>query len=128
MKTTVRALVFALLLPVVSSAQVQDSINGGWAAATPEGAEQSPVQLSLTEGENGALSGSVILPGGVELSVQEGTIAAAMVQFKTAQQDGGKTVVLKWLGTVKGNEIAFTRAADGGAGATDEIVVTRVKK
>ncbi len=102
MKLIARALALAVvLLPVIASAQAQDSINGYWAATTPDADTPPAVILSLTVTEESKVTGSVILPGGVELSVQEGTLDASKVEFKTKQTVGETTVVFKWIGTVK---------------------------
>ena len=127
MKSIARILVFSLLVPVLASAHVGASVNGGWAAPLADGESQPPVMLSLTEADGGVLTGSVILPGGIELSIQEGTVSATQIEFKTTQRTGDESVVWKWIGTVKGDEIAFTRATGDGQGTPEEIVVTRKK-
>jgi hypothetical protein len=124
MKLIVRAFAFAVLLPVLATAQAQDSINGQWASPTVEADVQPAVSLSLTVSES-KVTGSVILTGGLELSIEEGTLDASKVEFKTTQSVGDATVVSKWIGTVKTDEIAFSRAAENGQGTTEEIVVKR---
>ena len=124
MRLLVRAALLCLLLPVLAFAQ--DSIAGTWQGQidSAAGAESISLTLAVTDG---AVSGSVIAPEGREYSIHDGTIAGGAIQFKTSERSGDETVVVKWVGTVKPGEIAFSRArADGGP--AQEFVVTRARQ
>ena len=64
---------------------------------------------------------------GGPVNIDEGTISSADLKFKTKQQGLGGEIVLNWTGTVKGDEIAFTRAAEGGQGQSQQFTAKRQK-
>ena len=65
---------------------------------------------------------------GGENPIQEGTIAGTALKFKTQQQGrGGNPVTLNWSGTLKGDEIAMSRKAEGGEGQAQEFTLKREK-
>jgi hypothetical protein len=65
---------------------------------------------------------------GGDIPIQEGTIAGSALKFKTQQQGrGGAQVTLNWSGTLKGDEIAMSRMAEGGQGQAQEFVLKREK-
>jgi hypothetical protein len=58
---------------------------------------------------------------GGEIPIEEGTIANGMLKFKTKQMGRGGEVTLDWSGALKGDEIAFTRMAEGGQGSAAAV-------
>ena len=50
-----------------------------------------------------------------------------MLKFKSKQMGRGGEVMLDWSGTLKGDEIAFSRVAEGGQGAAVEFTLKREK-
>ena len=86
-------------LPVAVLAQ--GSVDGKWSGEVAGG--RGPQQVTLTlKAEGGKLTGSV------------------------AGGRGGE-VTLNWSGTLKGDEIAFTRMAEGGQGQAQEFTLKRMQ-
>jgi hypothetical protein len=109
-------------LPVAALAQ--GSVDGKWAGEVPGG--RGPQQVTLTlKAEGGKLTGSVAGGRGGEIPIGEGTIANGMLKFKTKQMGRGGEVTLDWSGALKGDEIAFTRMAEGGQGQAQEFTLKR---
>ena len=76
-------------------ALAQGTVDGKWAGEVPGG--RGPQMVSLTlKADGGKLTGAI------------------------AGGRGGE-VVLDWTGTLKGDEIAFSRVAEGGQGAAVEF-------
>jgi hypothetical protein len=73
------------------------------------------------------LTGTVTGGRGGENPIQEGTISGTALKFKTQQQGrgGGDPITLNWTGTLKGDEIAMSRMAEGGRGQAQEFVLKR---
>lgn len=125
MKSTVCAAICCLLLlPVLLVAQ--GSVNGTWTGEIQGGRGPQPVTLSF-KADGGTLTGSVTGGRGGEVPIQEGTISGAALKFKTTQQGRGGQVTYNWTGTFKGDEIAFSRMAEGGQGQAQEFVAKRQK-
>ena len=94
-------------------ALAQGSVDGKWAGEVQGG--RGPQQIGLTLKADGAkLTGTLTGGRGGEVAVEEGTISGATLKFKTKQMGRGGEVVLDWTGTVKGDEIAFSRTAESG--------------
>lgn len=119
MKFFAPALVLSLMLSASLSAQA--SIQGDWSGNL---AADQVVHLALTV-QDGALTGSVIVPGGVEFSIEDGIQAGTQVQFKTTDRSGETARVHLWVGTVNGNTITFSVAPEDGATPAQDVVVTR---
>src|SRR6266702_496307 len=84
--------------------------------------------VALAQGAvDGKRTGSVAGGRGGEIPIEEGTIANGMLKFKTKQMGRGGEVTLNWSGTLKGDEIAFTRAQEGGQGQPVEFTLKREK-
>jgi hypothetical protein len=75
--------------------------------------------------DGGKLNGSVAGGRGGEIPIEEGTFANGTLKFKTKQMGRGGEVVLSWTGTLKGDEIAFSRMAEGGQGQAQEFTLKR---
>ena len=104
----------------------QGSIDGKWSGEVPGG--RGPQQVTLTlKAEGGKLTGSVAGGRGGEIPIEEGTISNGMLKFKTKQMGRGGEVTLNWSGTLKGDEIAFTRMAEGGQGQPQEFTLKRMQ-
>jgi hypothetical protein len=84
------------------------------------------VTLTL-KADGGKLTGSVAGGRGGEIPIEEGTISNGMLKFKTKQMGRGGEVTLNWSGTLKGDEIAFTRMAEGGQGQAQEFTLKRMQ-
>jgi len=124
---TIKALVFALCVVALPlAARAQGSVDGKWAGEVPGG--RGPQQVTLTlKADGGKLTGSMAGGRGGEIPIEEGTISNGMLKFKTKQMGRGGEVTLNWSGTLKGDEIAFTRMAEGGQGQAQEFTLKRMQ-
>ena len=80
-----------------------------------------------SEGRRGTLTGSIAGGRGGEVAIKEGTISGNTLKFKSTQQGRGGEVNMSWSGTLKGDEIAFSRAIEGGTGQAQEFTLKRQK-
>jgi hypothetical protein len=117
---------FLCLAVAPAIAFAQGSVDGKWAGEVQGGRGPQQVMLTL-KADGGKLTGSVAGGRGGEIAIEEGTIASGMLKFKTKQMGRGGEVTLNWSGTLKGDEIAFTRMADGGQGQPQEFTLKRQK-
>ena len=108
-------------------AVIAQSVDGKWSGEVQGGRGPQMVNLTL-KADGGKLTGSVMGRGG-ENPIQEGTISGTALKFKTQQQGrgGGSPVTLNWSGTLKGDEIAMSRKAEGGEGQAQDFVLKREK-
>jgi hypothetical protein len=117
-------IVFICIAALPFLALAQGSVDGKWAGEVPGG--RGPQMVSLTlKADGGKLSGSIAGGRGGEIPIEEGTIANGMLKFKSKQMGRGGEVVLNWSGTLKGDEIAFSRVAEGGQGQPVEFTLKR---
>jgi hypothetical protein len=126
MKARICVLIISMLaLPSLALAQ---GIDGKWMGEVQGGRGPQMVTLTL-KAEGGKLTGSVTGGRGGENPISEGTFANNALKFKTQQQGrgGGAPVTLNWSGTLKGDEIAMSRMAEGGQGQAQEFVLKRQK-
>jgi hypothetical protein len=127
METFMRMKAWTLVLCLAAlplAVLAQGSVDGKWAGEAPGGRGPQPVTLTL-KADGGKLTGSMAGGRGGEIPIQEGTIDKGMVKFKTKQMGRGGEVTLDWSGTLKGDEIAFTRMAEGGQGQAQEFTLKR---
>lgn len=120
-------IVLAAAVAVSVSVLAQNAVDGKWSGEVQGG--RGPQQLTITlKADGGNLTGSVTGGRGGEVAIKEGTISGSTVKFKTTQMGrGGAEITLNWSGTVKGDEIAMTRAAEGGQGQSQEFTLKRQK-
>src|SRR5689334_643008 len=112
-------LVCLVVLPALVLAQ---GVNGTWSGEAPGGRGPQMVTLTL-KADGGKLTGAVMGGRGGEVPIAEGTISGNMLRFKTTQQGRGGEITLTWTGTLKGDEIAFSRMPEGGQ--AQEFVLKR---
>ena len=117
-----KARLCALFVCAAVIAVIAQSVDGKWSGEVQGG--RGPQQVNLTlKADGGKLTGTVTGRGG-EIPIQEGTIAGSALKFKTKQQGrGGNEITLNWNGTLKGDEIAMSRMADGGQGQAQEFTL-----
>jgi hypothetical protein len=103
---------------------VAQSVDGKWAGEVQGG--RGPQQVALTlKADGGKLTGTATGRGG-EVPIADGTIEKTALKFKTTQQGrGGQNITFNWAGTLKGDEIAMSRMAEGGQGQAQEFVLKR---
>ena len=118
-----RYVLLICLLVVPASAHAQ-GVDGTWAGEVQGG--RGPQQVTLTlKADGGKLTGSVMGGRGGEVPIADGTVSGNALKFKTTQQGRGGQVTLSWSGTLKGDEIAFSRMPEGGQ--AQEFVLKRQK-
>jgi hypothetical protein len=119
--------VCALIVCLAVMVVVAQGVTGKWSGEVQGG--RGPQQVTVTlKAEGDKLTGSVTGRGG-EIPIQDGTLAGNALKFKTQQpgRGGGNPITLNWTGTLKGDEIAMSRAAEGGQGQAQEFVLKREK-
>jgi len=110
-------LVVLCLAALSSFVVAQSAVDGTWTGEVQGG--RGPQTLTLTlKADAGKLTGSVGGGRGGPVTIDEGTISGSDLKFKTKQQGRGGEVVFSWTGTVKGDEIAFSRTPEGGQAQT----------
>ena len=114
------------VLAVASLASAQGSATGTWVGEVQGGRGPQMVTLNLKV-DGGKVTGAVLGGRGGEVPIEEGTISGSTIKFKTKQMGRGGEIVLNWTGTLKGDEIAFSRMAEGGQGQAQEFVLKRQK-
>ena len=119
-------IVFMCLLALTALIAAQSSVNGTWTGEVQGGRGPQQVTLSL-KADGNKLSGSLTGGRGGDVAIEEGTISSNTLKFKTKQQGRGGQVTLNWTGTLKGDEIAFSRMAEGGQGQAQDFVLKRQK-
>jgi hypothetical protein len=112
MKLKLSILALGLLaLPILVLAQA--SVNGTWTGEVQGGRGAQMVTLNL-KADGNKLTGTSAGGRGGDIPIENGTIMGNMLKFTTKQMGRGGEVTLTWTGTLKGDEIAFSRVAEGG--------------
>ena len=121
-----RGILLVCLLALSSFVMAQSSVDGTWTGEAPGG--RGPQQVTLTlKADGGKLTGTMGGGRGGPIAIEEGTISDATLKFRTKQQGRGGEITLNWTGTVKGDEIAFSRMAESGQGQPQEFTLKRQK-
>lgn len=105
----------AILLVLLASVWAAD-VTGKWIAEVPGNQGNAQVTLILkTDGPNltGTLDNSS-MPGAIE--IKDGKIQGDNVSFYIIRKIGENDTKVVWKGTIVGEEIQFTREAEGGMG------------
>ena len=123
MKTKVCMLLICVFA-VAGLALAQAKVDGKWSAEIPGGRGAQMATLTL-KADGGKLSGTVEGGRGGATPIEEGTVSGSTVAFKTKQMGRGGEVILKWTGTVSGDEIKFKREPEGGQGMPVEFTAKR---
>jgi hypothetical protein len=106
-----------MCLVALSSFVLAQSVDGTWTAEVQGG--RGPQTLTITlKADGGKLTGSAGGGRGGPVDITDGTISGADLKFKTKQMGRGGEIVMSWAGTLKGDEIAFTRTPEGGQAQT----------
>src|SRR5262245_7040848 len=112
------------LLTATAWVAAQGSVNGTWTGEVQGG--RGPQQLTITfKADGGKLTGTIAGGRGGEITIEEGTMAGNALKFKSKQMGRGGEIVFNWSGTLKGDEIAMTRVAEGGQGQKQEFTLKR---
>jgi len=114
------------LFAVVGVALIAQSVDGKWVGEVQGGRGPQPVTLTL-KADGGKLTGSLTGGRGGDVTIDNGTISGNTLKFQSKQQGRAGEVVLNWTGTLKGDEIAMSRMAQGREGAPQEFTLKREK-
>jgi hypothetical protein len=113
-----------IFMVVFGAFVIAQTVDGKWAGEVQGG--RGPQQVTLTlKADGGKLTGTVTGGRGGDVPIADGTIEKTALKFKTMQQGRGGQVTFNWSGTLKGDEIAMSRMAEGGQGQTQEFVLKR---
>jgi hypothetical protein len=104
----------------------QNAVDGKWAGEVQGGRGPQQITVNL-KADGGTLTGSIVGGRGGEVAIKEGTISGATLKFKSTQQGRNGEVTMSWSGTLKGDEIAFSRMVEGGQGQAQEFTLKRQK-
>ena len=114
------------LFAVAGVALAQAAVDGKWVGEVQGGRGPQAVTLNL-KADGGKLTGSLTGGRGGEVAIDNGTISGGTLKFQTKQQGRAGEIVLNWTGTLKGDEIAMSRMAQGREGAPQEFTLKREK-
>ena len=117
-------LALVAMVAATSFVAAQASVTGTWAGEVQGGRGTQQVTLTL-KADSGKVTGTVNGGRGGDVAIEEGTVSGDTVKFKTKQQGRGGEVVLSWTGTLKGDELAMSRAAEGGQGQAQTFTLKR---
>jgi hypothetical protein len=116
MKRTL-SLVVVCLAALSSFVIAQAAVDGTWTGEVQGG--RGPQTLTITlKADGGKLTGSAGGGRGGPVDITDGTSSGADLKFKTKQMGRGGEIVMSWAGTLKGDEIAFSRTPEGGQAQT----------
>ena len=129
------------LFAVVGVVLIAQSVDGKWVGEVQGGRGPQAVTLTLKgcpaptlagatltlKADGGKLTGSMAGGRGGEVTIDNGTISGSTLKFQTKQQGRAGEVVLNWTGTLKGDEIAVSRMAQGREGQPQEFTLKREK-
>jgi hypothetical protein len=120
-------LLLVCLLAVAGLALAQGKVDGKWTAEIQGGRGPQTITLTLKDEGGGKLSGAVEGGRGGSVPIEEGSISGNAIKFKQKQMGRGGEIVLNYTGTLAGDEIKFTRQAEGGQGMPQEFTAKRAK-
>ena len=114
------------LFALASLVVAQNAVDGKWAGEVQGGRGPQQITVNL-KADGGTLTGSIVGGRGGEVAIKEGTISGTTLKFKSTQQGRNGEVTMSWSGTLKGDEIAFSRMVEGGQGQAQEFTLKRQK-
>jgi hypothetical protein len=127
----------AVVLFALTSAWAAD-VTGKWIAHAPGGQGQGDSEITLVFKVDGnSLTGTLnnsLMPG--DVSINEGKVNGDDISFSLMRKFGESEMKVVWKGKISGDEIKFTREAQGGmaggpgggaGAAATEIIAKRAK-
>ena len=114
------------LLAICSLGVAQAKVDGKWAAEIANGRGIQMATIVL-KNDGGKLTGTFEGGRGGAIPIQEGTVTGSSVKFKLKQVGRGGEVVVNYTGTISGDEIKFSRLAEGAEGMPLEFTAKRVQ-
>jgi hypothetical protein len=101
------------LFAVAGLALAQAKVDGKWTAEVQGGRGPQMIIITL-KNDGGKLTGTVEGGRGGAIPIEDGSISGNTVKFKQKQMGRGGEIILNYTGTLSGDEIKFTRQAEGG--------------
>ena len=111
---------------VAGLALAQAKVDGKWSAEIQGGRGTQMITITL-KADGGKLTGSVEGGRGGAIPIEEGIVSGNTVKFKQKQMGRGGEIILNYTGTVSGDEIKFSRMAEGGQGMPVEFTAKRAQ-
>src|SRR5262245_21108591 len=125
MKTKV-CLLLVCLFAVTGLALAQAKVDGKWTAEIQGGRGTQMVTITL-KNDAGKLTGTVEGGRGGAIPIEDGSVSGNTVKFKQKQMGRGGEIIFDYTGTVSGDQIKFTRMAEGGQGMPVEFTAKRTQ-
>jgi hypothetical protein len=123
MKSLASAAVCVLLLS--GSVFADGPLDGLWNGTVGDGDTAQPISMAMKSDDGVAVSGSITGVGS-ELSIQEGSLAGNILQFKSVQfQNDGSQSPMHCTGTLTVDTLAVSCTADADSTAVSSFTVTR---
>jgi len=114
------------MFAVAAVVLAQAKVDGKWTAEIQGGRGPQMVTITL-KNEGGKLTGTVEGGRGGAVPIEEGTVSGNTIKFKQKQMGRGGEIILNYTGTIMGDEIKFTRQAEGGQGMPQEFTAKRAQ-
>jgi len=126
MRTKV-CILLVCMFAIAGLALAQAKVDGKWTIeiTTQRGTQMQTLNL---KNDGGKLTGTVEgmgRGGPTSTPIEEGSLSGNTVSFKTKQMGRGGEQIMKWTGTVSGDEIKFKREVEGGQGMPQEFTAKR---
>jgi len=125
MKLRVSVLLICLFA-IAGLAIAQAKVDGKWSAEVPGGRGNQMITITL-KADGGKLTGTVEGGRGGSIPIEEGTISGNAIKFKQKAMNRGGEIILNYTGTLNGDEIKFSRMAEGGQGMPVEFTAKRAQ-
>jgi hypothetical protein len=117
-------LIGVLLCAIVAATlALAAGIDGKWTAKVPGRDGQTRDVAFTFKVDGGKLTGATTGRGGQEIAIADGKVDGDTISFTTKLQFNDNTIVMKYTGTVAGDEIKFRR--EGGQGQPREFTAKR---
>ena len=110
-----RILVAAGMAAIFAAGAAAAGVDGKWTAEVP--GRQGNTEMTFNFKADGAkLTGTVANAFMGNTEIQNGAVSGDAISFDQVLERGERKITFKYKGTVKGDEIEFTREMEGGPG------------
>ncbi len=113
----------ALCLFLAAGLALAADVSGKWTAQVPGRDGQAREVTFNFKVDGGTLTGTTSGRGGQDVAISDGKVEGNNISFNTKMEYNGNTVVMKYTGTISGNEIKMKR--EGGQGQPREFTAKR---
>lgn len=123
---TKACILIVCLFAVAGLALAQAKVDGKWTAEI-QGARGAQMITITLKNDGGKLTGTVEGGRGGAIPIEEGSVSGNTIKFKQKQMGRGGEIILNYTGMISGDEIKFTRMAEGGQGMPQEFTAKRAQ-